>query len=185
MGILQLFTGRQREVLESINGITLTGQDIIKFGDVVHDFSEQHRNKEVAKKHCFEDTPVIGVHSAAIGGRLSRDLMSAIQIPGAPYFHTGLSVTFREPIYPSEPINWNPPVIDFEEEIGRIAYHLLIPNQIADKKPRVEMTSEFRTKRPEFQAPNPEKFVYSEETEFVPKEVKVFYECLREEPKEL
>ena len=182
MGLFELLRGKEKEILDSINGITLSNEDIAKFGDVVHDYSLPHRDKSEAKKYGFDDTPVIGVHSAAIGGRFSRDLMAAMQRPDTPYFYTGQKVTFRDPIYPNEPINWNPPKIDFDEENGIMVLDLVIPHSSQGKKPRVEMTSEFRTKRPEFEQLNPENLVYSEEIELTSKELNNYYECLREEP---
>lgn len=181
MGILKLFRGKENDVLASINGITLADQDIIKLGDNVHDFSDIHRNLEVAKKYGFEDIPVIGVHLSAIGGRLSRDLMTAMQNPEMPLLYTMQRTTFRDPIYRGEPIIWNPP--GFETEENLIRCNLIIPARDPTKKPRVDMTSEFSLQRPEYQPRDPEERCYSEEVEFTPKGTEQFYECLREEPR--
>ncbi|MBI2452303.1 MaoC family dehydratase [Candidatus Pacearchaeota archaeon] len=170
-----------KEVLASINGITLTREDIAKFGDVVHDYSPIHRDVETAKKHGFiKDTPVIGVHLAAIGGRISRNLLSIMQTPDKKFYFTTKTVTFRAPVYPGEQINW---IIEEEqgEEDSR-SYSLIIPNAEPEKKPGVELLSEFKTSRPSPQTYDLEKLVYREEIEITPKEVKEFYEGLREEP---
>lgn len=177
--MFKFLAGKDKEILASINGITLSREDIAKFGDVVHDHSPIHRDIEVARKFGFEDTPVIGVHSAAIGGRLSKDLLSVMQGDKTFYF-TNSSVTLRDPIYPEEPINW---IIDNEQgdEESR-SYRLVVPHSNPELKSRVELVAEFRTTRPSFIEHNIEKFVYSENIEFTQKEIREYYEGLRENP---
>lgn len=179
MGIFKLLTGKEDEILKSINGFTLSGEDIAKFGDVIHDYSDQHRNSEVAKRFGFEEPPVIGVHLAAIGGRISRDLMSVMQPPDNIFFYTMQEVTFRDPVYQGEPINWT---VEESVEDGLRSYKLIVPNKDPEKKPRVEMISEFKIERPIYQKRDLEKLVYTDEIEITASELKGFYNGLREEP---
>ena len=173
-------SGRDIEVLGSINGITLTREDIAKFGDVVHDNSPIHRNADDARQHGFDDTPVIGVHLAAIGGRISRNLLAIMQTPDKMSYYTRQEVTFRDPVYPNEPINWT--IADEIIDDTMRSYRLMVPSSNPSAKPRVELTSVFSTAKPEFQRRGISKLVYQEKVKIVPHEVEEFYHCLKESP---
>ncbi len=181
MDIFRFLTGgKDKEVLESINGITLSREDIARFGDVVHDYSPIHRNVEVAKQFEFTDTPVIGVHLASIGGRIARNLLSVMQSPDKTFYFASQEVTFRDPVYPGEPINWR---IDTEQGGENVrSYRLIVPHSDSTKKPRVELVSEFSTERPSPRTYDPEKLVYRQDIDITPEEVRDFYEGLREAP---
>src|SRR3989344_3963142 len=153
--------GKKKEVLDSINGIVLTREDNIKLGDVVHDYSPMHRDPEIARKFGFKDTPVIGVHSAAIGSRMARDLVRVTQRPSENLIPISQGITFRDAIYPGEPINWDPEH-EVDEE-GRREYRLCVPSNIAGKKPRVDLTVIFGTKYNLPILPDGDRFVFEEE----------------------
>ncbi len=175
-------TRKAEEVLESINGITLTGQDIAQFGDTVGDHSPIHREEAIAKSYGFNSTPVIGVHLAAIGGRISRDLLSVMRGQGEPIYFTGQQISFRSPVYPGEPINWK--IEKAEEGDKNRTYTLVIPSETGQGKPKVELISEFTTERPIPERHDEHGLVYQENREITPKIVTRFYQGLREPPKE-
>jgi hypothetical protein len=178
--MLGIFGSKAKEILESINGITLSEEDIAKFGDAVHDFSELHRKKEEAIKFGFKTTPVMGVHLASIGGRISRNVLASMRTPDQELYFTEQQATFRDPVYPGEPIIWR--IGEEDQEEGSRSYRLVIPNEEPGKKPRVELHTKFSTERLTFTPLEQNKQVYSEEIEISPKEIKAFYECLREKP---
>jgi len=136
-------------ILESINGITQTRESIAEFGDVVHDYSEIHRDLEVAKKFGFRDTPIIGVHSAAIGGRVARNILSVTKSPDSELYFTGQNVKLSSPIYPGEQINWE--LVQGKSTNESISYRLIVPNGDKSVKPKIDMECQFTTAQPEYQ----------------------------------
>ncbi len=177
--LARLLGKKTAEVLDSINGINLSPEDVVKLGNVVHDYSPIHRDVEVAQQFGFVERPVIGVHLASIGGRIARNLLAVMQ--QSEWQFTSQDVTFRDPVYPGEPINWQIGEEAVEEESRR--YSLIIPSPEQDKKPRVEMIATFSPKWPEFKQPERNNLIYRDEIKFAVPETREFYECLREQPK--
>ena len=139
---------KKEEVLESINGITLSLDDIIRFGDTIGDHAPIHRSLEIAQKFDFDDIPVIGVHLASIGERITRNLVSVMQDPTKPLNYATHSVTFRYPVYQGERIDWK---IDNEAvSSDSRRYVLIIESRDPTKKPRVELLSKFSSAQPVF-----------------------------------
>lgn len=168
------------EVLKGANGLTLTRKNIAAFGDVVKDYSPIHRNPKAAREtEQFTDTPVIGVHLAAYGGRIARDLLTAIQLPDQPYVIAQQDVVFKEPVYPEEPINWVKKG-EREHADGSIEYKLLIPSTSGGKS-RVEHTTRFAPAWQQLEDID-KTTVYREDISLNARDVKLFYELLREKP---
>lgn len=169
IGLLERIGMKAPEVLKGANGLTLSQKDIAEFGDVVGDYSDLHRKVKVATDNGFEDTPVIGVHLAAYGGRVARDLLTAVQLPDQPYVIAQQDVAFRGSVYPGEPINW---VKDGESvsQDGSIEYRLVVPGK-EGQRPRVEHTTLFAPRWTPFEEKE-KQVIYQEDLKIDPKEIK-------------
>jgi len=166
------------KIEEDINSITLTQEDIEKFGDIVGDHSPIHRSTKAAKKMGFEDTPIMGVHLAAIGGRLSREFLETVRQENPGMNYVGQKVIFRKPVYPGgiRKPKWRFDGIEFNERE-------LTTKIVAEKgdSVHVELESRFSQNLPEIPQYDENNLVYRELRMIDPDSVRDFYKHLKEE----
>jgi len=122
----------------------------------------------------------MGVHLAAIGGKLSRGLLEIIRQNNPEMKFVGQRVIFKNPVYPGRK-RW--PKWEFEGiKISREG--IITPTITAkrDGEINVEIQSRFSNEIPTPRSHNNDQFLYAQDVEIKPKEIRSFYEQLKENP---
>lgn len=95
-------------------------EDIDEFSWITKDNNPIHRLPKRAKKLGFDDTPVMGAHTAAYGEQfIERAVEHMRKFWGADIKITGQHSSFKAPVYPGERILWQitPSLENVNEEI--------------------------------------------------------------------
>lgn len=102
----QLYVGMSAE-----KAMTITDEDISKFGDVSRDHNPMHFDEAFAKNTQFGGIIAHGLISLACCGSVMAE-----ELPGMGAVHLGQTATFKAPVYPGDTITCRCEVIDIKDK---------------------------------------------------------------------